>query len=668
MSVKSWSAACVLAVTAWCVSMPALGASATAAFMSAPRMSGLKVSPGNTHAAFRWGTDKGSLVLAVVDLSNPKDVRVVAGTDHMDVDDFYWVNDRRLVYEMYPQRPTIAPGNMGTFAVDIDGGRRVMLVSVDDQVTKETGSLLAPKLLPRGWSFHSRLAGQGDNALFMQLDTRDDPLKPVIGFARLDTATGSILRLNEELPPHSYSHVHDAQGRVRAAVSLAEGRHRLFHRPAGSDQWEQLEEHPQFDNAVLWPRYIEADGTWIVESRRGRDTDALFTYDPKTRRLDPEPLVAVSGFDIDAGLVTDPASRRLIGAHFKAAGPATAWFDERLARLQQQVDSALPKGRRNRLICGTCATAERLVVHSSNDRNQGEYFVFDGPSRRLTQLSQMRPGMPESSQGQRSFHRVPARDGLSLPVFVTHPRGVDAATPRPLVVLVHGGPWVRGASLAWDAEAQFLAYEGFRVLEVEYRGSTGFGERHFRAGWRQWGQAMQDDLADAVEWAVKEKMAEPGRACIVGGSYGGYAALMGPVRHPALYRCAASFAGVTDVTKMFNSWWTDISTHARRHSWTELVGDPVADRAMLEKFSPVNRVADIKVPVFVAWGERDRRVIPEHSTRFVAAARAAGVQVEEKRYPDGGHGLWLLADRVDHADRLSAFLKKHLGVAAEEKR
>ena len=173
--------------------------------------------------------------------------------------------------------------------------------------------------------------------------------------------------------------------------------------------------------------------------------------------------------------------------------------------------------------------------------------------------------------------------------------------------------------------------------------------------------AHGDDLADAVAWAVREGLGEPGRACIVGGSYGGYAALMGPVRHPELYRCAASINGVTDTTRLFSRFWTDISDQARRYVLTETLGDPVADKAMLERFSPLNRVAEIRVPLMVTWGQRDTRVDPAHSRRFVAAARAAGVSVESHEYTDEGHSFFLAENWADQFERVARFLAKHLG-------
>jgi acetyl esterase/lipase len=633
-------------------------------YFDVPRISSVRVSPSNTHAAFLWVGNAGRQVLAVIELADLKNLRVLAGNKHLDIRHIHWVNDRRLVFDAIPPELEFYEGEAGTFAIDLDGQRQRLLASWTNEVRQDVSTRIPTRVLPYGWGFFSALPGEGDEALFYELDKAVPSQRRIRALARLNTANGLMRRVSTGMPEHSVSHITDASGELRIVVTEHSGRARVHHRPGAGDQWEVVEDLPLFDSQRMHPLYIEADGNWVVRSRRGSDADALFVFNPKTRKLDPEPLVAAAGFDMGEAIETDPAQKMVVGVHIETSQPQTVWLDARLGQLQQAVDAALPAGRMNHLLCGNCLTAQRFVVHSQSDRMPGEYFVFDTVAKQLVPIATRLPELPEASQGARTFHRVAARDGLSLPVVVTHPLGVDAKTPRPLVVLVHGGPQVRGGSRAWSAEPQFLAARGYRVLEVEYRGSTGFGEKHMRAGFRQWGQAMQDDLADAVAWAVREGMGEPGRACIVGGSYGGYAALMGVVRHPELYRCAASVNGVTDTARIFDRDWTDINEQARRHTLTETLGDPAADKAMLERYSPLNRVADIRAPLLVTWGEKDVRVDPAHSKRFVAAARAAGLTVESHEYRGEGHGFYLVENQVDHAERLARFLDKHLGSAS----
>jgi dipeptidyl aminopeptidase/acylaminoacyl peptidase len=356
-----------------------------------------------------------------------------------------------------------------------------------------------------------------------------------------------------------------------------------------------------------------------------------------------------------------------VGLHTRGSRPISLWFTERLATVQKAVDNALP-GRTNTLQCGRCESTRYFLVYSRSDTHPGEYLRYDHLEKTLLRLSAARPWLDEAQQARRSFHRVASRDGLSLPVYVTHPRGstvsdaasANQATRLPAVVIVHGGPWVRGHDLIWDAEAQFLASRGYRVVEVEFRGSTGYGWRHFKAGWKQWGTAMQDDLADAVAWAAREGLIDGSRVCIFGSSYGGYAALMAPLRHPGLFRCAASFAGVTDIGLLYNAEWGDLTEESKRFSLPVLVGDPKVDAPMLDAASPLKRVAELKVPVLLAYGTADRRVPPEHAERFNNAARDAGIKVERVIYHDEGHGFTRSQDHADFLRKLEAFLARAL--------
>lgn len=303
-------------------------------------------------------------------------------------------------------------------------------------------------------------------------------------------------------------------------------------------------------------------------------------------------------------------------------------------------------------------------MRSTSDRQPGEYFLFDRETGQLQRIGSARPWIDEATQGRRTFHRVKARDGLEIPVYVTHPVGARDDEPLPTVVLVHGGPWLRGTDLSWHAEAQFLASRGYRVLQPEFRGSEGYGWRLFRAGWKAWGTAMQDDLADAVEWAAARKLTDRARVCIVGGSYGGYAALMAPIVHPQAFRCSVAHAAVTDIGLMYDITWSDVSENSRRYGMPRLIGDPRSDAAMLEQASPLKRVAELKLPVLLVHGLLDRRVPYEHARKFVAAAQRSGVKVEEVTYPGEGHAWFDPANHADYLRRVERFLAQWLKPAS----
>lgn len=623
-----------------------------------PDVFAVTVSPSNAHAAMLVTAPGGRIALAVVDLADPSRRRVVASYADVDVREAAWVNDRRLVYAV------IAPGSMvdyekwGTMAIDLDGSDERHLISARSDNEAATGSLIRTRVLPRGWDYWKPV-GDGSDDVFVTrwLDSAEYGFRPQV-LARVDTRTLTLRTLSDGQPAGAYRWLIDAEGRLRVVSAALQGRSQLWWKPAADAPWTKLHDGDLYEDRGYMPLALERDGTLVVAAREGRDTTAIHTLNPATNKLDPQPLVAVDGFDVDR-VRFDARAGQVIGVDVHAQRPTAVWFDEGLARAQAAVDRALPAGRSNRLLCGHCMGAKRLVVASGSDRQPGEYYLYDVAAGRLTPLAMQRPALAEASQGRRSFHRIAARDGLPLPVVVTHPAGAAADTPAPSVVLVHGGPWEAGADTLWDAEAQFLASRGYRVLEVSFRGTTGLGWRHERASWGEWGLAMQDDLEDALLWAVKERLADPARVCIVGASYGGYAALMGPVRHPGRYRCAVSHVGVTDLTLMYSANWTDVSPAGRRYGYGRLIGDPVRDAERLRRQSPVHRVAEIKVPVLVVQGRLDRRVTPEHADRFVGAARAAGVDIERVDYQEG-HGFAVPETRADYWERLDAFLARHL--------
>lgn len=229
-----------------------------------------------------------------------------------------------------------------------------------------------------------------------------------------------------------------------------------------------------------------------------------------------------------------------------------------------------------------------------------------------------------------------------------------------MIVLVHGGPYVRGGEWQWDGDSQFLASRGYVVIEPEYRGSTGFGYKHFRAGWKQWGLAMQDDVADATTWAIKQGFADEKRICIAGASYGGYAAMMGLVRYPQLYKCGVNWAGATDIDLLYSARWSDFSDLWKEYGMPTLVGDREKDSAQFLATSPVRQASKITQPVLMAYGDEDRRIPIVHGNNLRSALEKHNKSVEWIVYSGEGHGWMLESNNVDFWTRVEKFLSTNL--------
>lgn len=660
MRLTNWLRNASLALFAASASAGNAGATPTAEdFAAPPTIENVVLSPsGRRMAMLVYGND-GRSRLGVIDLDPIGAPRVVASFRDADVTRALWVNDERLVFEAFQSGARIKSWGAGTFAVNHDGSDHAQLIAWAHH-TERAGSQISSRVLPYGWFLHSTTGGNDQEVLVYREVKNALGDVTSIQVSRMDTVKRSLQSLNLNLPDNVRHWLLDAQKQPRMVVSHSKGRSKVFWRAASDDKWTEVADFDPLRQSGFLPNWVDEDGSVIVSARLNGDTQALYRWDPKSRRIATEPLAQVNGFDLSGALETDPKTGRLLGLHTVLDRPTSVWFDADMQTVQNAIDAALPKDRSNRLHCGNCQSTRFFVVRSTSDRQAAEYFLFDKSKSTLERIGVARSRLDEATQGRRTYHRVTTRDGMSMPLYVTHPPGADAKTELPTVVLVHGGPWVRGASTGWSKQPQFLATRGYRVLEPEFRGSEGYGFKHFQAGWKQWGSGMQNDLVDAVQWARQHAGVDPARVCVVGSSYGGYAALMAPIVHPGAFRCAASFAGVTDIDLMYDINWSDLSEEHKRYGMPALIGDQQQDAALLAAASPLKRVAELKVPVLLLHGGEDLRVPADHARRFVRAAQSAGVAIESHIYADEGHGFFSPANEADYYRRLEAFLAKAL--------
>ncbi len=630
-------------------------------FVRPPAIDDVRVSPSGKHLAAILAHVDGKQVLGVISLDPLGEPRTVAAFADVDIVNARWVNDNRLVFHFVNRAaPADRRRTIGLYAVDRDGKNlRELIASQPAADFDSTASRIPNRVLSWEWSLHSALDDDSADVLVSRGEYDADGLLRGRTLARLDTLTGRSASISQGLQSHAVDFIVDRRGNLRAYATSRGGRTNWYWRENPDVNYQQIAEFETYGGAGWQALALDEHGRLLVVARQQRDTTALHVFDPRQRVLIPEPVIAVNGFDLDPMLEFDRQSQRLLGLHLYTDRPLSHWVEPQLARLQASVDAALPAGRHNGLHCGrSCVDSRFVVISSDSDREPGAYLLLDRQSMSMQPIARVRPWISEASQARRSFHRVPARDGLQLPVYLTRPQGASGRLPT--VVLVHGGPFMRGHDLHWNAHAAFLASRGYLVIETEFRGSAGYGWRHFSAGWRQWGLLMQDDLADALAWAVREGHADAGRACIMGGSYGGYAALMGAVRQGELFRCAVSFAGVTDIGLMYDINWSDFGNEWRYYGMPKLVGDPKADAVQFERTSPLRRAAEIRMPILVAHGLLDQRVPIDHFNKFEAAAKAAKVPIETMVFSDQPHGFPNPARHADFLRRVETFLARSL--------
>ena len=654
-----WGAASALAADA-----PAAAATAAPApitvddYFAAPAMSRPLLSPSGKHLAVQLTLANGRRQLAVMDLEPPRKIRVVAGFSDADVDRVQWVNDERLVFGIDDLQSAWADRlSPGLFAVDRRGdeGEAVrMLILRERQFVQRLKPDL--RVLPPNHRL-LRVLRDGSDDVVVEGPGRDGSV-----LLRLNTRNGRHVVMGDfGVPEHARGWWLDSRGRARVARAVRGNQTRLFWREQPEGPWVLLATQATYGAGALQPLGLGADDRLYVSAPDRSDSDgttALFRIDSATRAPEAQPLVVLKGFDFVGGPLFDGASGKLLGVRYLSDALGTVWFDAQAQAVQASIDKRLP-GLVNLIDRAECGCSRWSMVTSFSDRQPQLYWLHDGQTDALEPIGRAQPRIDAQRMAERELTRIAARDGLGLPLHITRPAGKG---PWPTVVLVHGGPYVRGGTWQWQADSQFLASRGYLVIEPEFRGSTGYGSRLYRAGWKQWGLKMQDDIADATHWAIAQRLAERGRICIAGGSYGGYATLMGLIRDPDLYRCGVAYVAVTDIGLLYSLDESDLSELWKEHGMPVLIGDAKADADQFAATSPLQQAARLKQPLLLAFGGQDKRVPLAHGTRLRDALAPTNAQVEWVVYPDEGHGFFLPANRRDFWTRVERFLGRHLGV------
>ena len=401
-----------------------------------------------------------------------------------------------------------------------------------------------------------------------------------------------------------------------------------WYRKSVDADWVRIDERSILADSFR-PVFIDKrPGHLIVQAHNGADRFAIWDFDVEKKTFG-ELLFGHDSEDIVA--VTADASRRDFNSVVTTGlRRRTFWFDERHAALQEAIDQALP-GRVNTLGVGADNSA---LVFTYSDVDPGRWFLLDESTHKMREIARRMPSIdPKRMQPMQTLH-YPAPDGLSIPAYLTLPG--KPTGPAPTVVLIHGGPQARD-HWEFDPDVQILAAHGYAVFQPQFRGSTGFGKKFEEAGYGQWGLGMQDDISAGVRWLVDQKIADPDRICIMGSSYGGYAALWGLEKTPELYKCGISFAGVTDLKRMLHDD-SDISKDAMlREEVRYILGD--ADKIDFDAVSPVRHADRIRAPVLLVHGGLDRRVPISHGEKMRDALKALNKDVEWVDFPEESHGI-----------------------------
>ena len=597
-------------------------------FFRNPERSQYKLSPNGRYLAYLAPyKDRKNIFVQEVGQTEVKQLTKV--TDR-DLSDLFWANDDLLLYS----RDFGGDENYHIFAVPLDQGGEYDLTPYE-----------------------------GIKAQLID-DLEDDPLYIIVGLNRrnpqffdpyrLNVRTGELSLLAEN-PGNITAWLTDHKGKLRAATATDGVNTTLLYRSKDEGPFRSVLT-TNFKETV-YPLYFDFDNSSKVYalSNRGRDKMAIVKLDLATGQelqlIFEHPKVDVSYMSYSR------KHKRLSTVSYVTWKREYHFLDPEVAKLYQRLEQAL-KGY-ELVITSTNQAEDRFVVRSYSDRSLGAYYLYDKQSDELSLLAEVSPWLAESKLAEMKPIQYKSRDGLLIQGYLTLPQGREAKN-LPVVVNPHGGPWARDA-WTFNPEVQFLANRGYAVLQVNFRGSTGYGRRFWEASFKQWGLKMQDDISDGVRYLIDQGIADPERVGIYGGSYGGYATLAGLTFTPELYACGIDYVGVSNLFTFIESippYWKPYLEQLH-----EMVGDPSnpEDSARLRATSPVFHAERIRVPLLIAQGANDPRVKQAESEQMVEALKARGVSVEYILKTDEGHGFRNQENRFEFYARMQAFLAAHLG-------
>ena len=468
---------------------------------------------------------------------------------------------------------------------------------------------------------------------------------------RLNFKTGD-LKLTEENPGNISSWVTDHLGNIKAALTTDGVNNSLLYRKDSSKPFE-VKLTTDFKTA-LTPLFFTFDNSMIYAlSNLGRDTMAVIKYDIENAK---ETEILYENPEADCTWLSYSKKRKVLTAvSYYTWKPERVFLDEFIEKIYNTIKSQL--GNYEVSIVDTDDDESKFIIRSYSDRSLGSYYLYDSITGKLEKIADDSPWLNEDEMAETKPVYYTSRDGLKIQGYLTLPLNKQPQN-LPLVLNVHGGPWARD-QWGFNPEVQFLANRGYAVLQVNFRGSTGFGRKFWEASFKQWGKTMQDDLTDGVNWLIEKGIADKNRIAIYGGSYGGYAVLAGLAFTPDIYTCGIDYVGVSNLftfMKSIPSYWKPYL-----ETLYAMVGNPEVDKELMEAASPVFHVDKIKAPLFIAQGRMDPRVNVNESDQMVEALKKRGIDVPYMVKDNEGHGFHNEENRFDFYEAMEQFLKKHLG-------
>jgi dipeptidyl aminopeptidase/acylaminoacyl peptidase len=597
-------------------------------FFRNPETTGYQISPSGQLIAFLRPYQNRLNIW--VQPAGGGEARQITNVTARDITNYFWKTDRHLLF----LQDVDGDENYHLFSADPDGKQILDLTPFSGVQVRLVDDLL-----------------DYPNEVVVAMNERN---REIFDAYRLNIETGQITCIAQN-PGTVENWVTDHRGNIRAATTTDGVNTGVLYRRDDDAPWRTV--LITSFRETFNPQFFTFDNRRLYGiSNLGRDKRAAVELDLETGT---ETQLLAENLEVDISALSYSRKRKVLTeAILTTWKTERVYFDEETERLYRELEQRFSTYE----VAVTSANDDEtiFVVRTYTDRSLGAFYLFDSTTKELRKLADRAPWLPENKLSEMQPIQYRARDGLIIHGYLTLPNG-RIPKSLPVVVNPHGGPWHRD-TWTFNPEVQFLANRGYAVMQINFRGSTGYGRKFWEAGFKEWGGKMQDDITDGVRWLIEQGVADPQRIAIYGASYGGYAVLEGLVKTPDLFAAGVDYVGVSNLFTFYQTippYWVPYLEMMR-----EMVGHPETDKAWFQEHSPALNADKIRKPLLVAQGAKDPRVNINESNQIVDALRNRGIDVEYLVKENEGHGFQNEENRFDFYEAMERFLDTHINVTA----
>ncbi len=604
-------------------------------FFKNPEKTAYQISPNGDYYSF-MAPYQDRLNVFIQKIDEDSAVRLTAETDR-DIAGYFWPNNNQILF----LKDDGGNENYKLYGVNIDA---TDLICFTDYPDVRTGIIEELPDIP--------------DEIIISMNKRNPQ---VFDPYRLNIKTGEMTMLAEN-PGNIMGWYFDHDGQLRAASAIVDGVNtQLLYRETEEDEFKPV--LTTNFKETCDPVFFTFDNKDVYAiSNLNRDKAAVVIFDI-ANGVEKEVLYENADYDV-SGVFYSKKRKVLTSASYTSWKRQRHFFDDETKQLFERLNKDL--GDYELGITGATKEEDKYIIRTYSDKSLGAYYIYDKNTDKLNKITEVSPWIDENDMANVNPIKYESRDGLTIHGYLTLPKGytMENAKDLPVIVNPHGGPWARDG-WGFNPEIQFLANRGYAILQMNFRGSTGYGRAFWEASFKQWGLSMQTDITDGVNWLIEQGIADPEKIAIYGGSYGGYATLQGIVVDPELYAAAVDYVGVSNLfsfMKTIPPYWKPFL-----EMMYEMVGNPESDSVQLAATSPALNADKIITPLFVAQGANDPRVNINESDQMVNALKERGIEVEYLVKDNEGHGFRNEENRFEFYRSMEKFLSSYLKDAEKQK-